>query len=133
MQLDKAAIRSYGFTLRRTKNPTSVCRQDYDSHIERLCKLPGVTLHDYVFETEGGLHSHGIFIIPVKTDFKRFRFRGWHIHLSELNEGHLWDLYLNKHQPELTTDLQDDSEEERKTTNLIHRLTRYSLIPPSDV
>lgn len=106
MELQKAQVRTYGFTLRKTKLPAN--QNDYIKHLARLSKLPGVAVESYVFEYEAGLHSHGIMSIPSGTDFKRFRFRGWNIKLEELWDPQQWVIYMNKHQDMIEDDCISD-------------------------
>lgn len=102
MELLKASVRTYGFTLRKTKLPAA--QEDYIKHLARLSTIPGCNVESYVFEYEAGLHSHGIITIPAKTDFKRFRFRGWNIQLEELWDPQQWVIYMNKHQHDTLSD-----------------------------
>jgi len=109
MEIEKSKFKSYGFTLRRTTNPGAVDIYDYKKHLERL---PWHSYSNVVYEYKSGLHAHGVAVILRATDLKRFRFRGWHLHLVELWDPQQWDLYLNKDQSEPTPDMVDTPKEE---------------------
>lgn len=108
MEILKTAVKTYGYTIRRTKDPTNADEAMYLSHIDRLNKLPGVVIEGKpVFENTKGLHCHGVIMIPKALDLKRFRFRGWHIFLEELYDPQGWYQYLTKESKELPLDMID--------------------------
>lgn len=108
MEVKKTVLKSYGYTVRRTKDPANVDEAMYMTHIERLGRLPGVVVEGRpIFERKAGLHCHGVIVIPKALDLKRFRFRGWHIHLEEIYDPQGWYQYLTKEQEELPIDLID--------------------------
>lgn len=108
MEIQKSQVRSYGYTLRKVKDPGAVTRDMYAKHIERLSKLQGVSFEGVpVYELASGLHCHGVVRIPKGLDTKRLRFRGWHFKLEELYDPQGWYLYLNKGQEDLLPDMID--------------------------
>lgn len=103
MEIQKSKLKPYGFTLRKTKL-VNVEEDTYRSHMDRL---PWELYCDVAFETESGLHCHGVCYIPRAVDMKRFRFRGWKLHLEELYDPQQWMIYCNKHQETPTPDMTD--------------------------
>lgn len=113
MELQKSVVRSYGYTLRKVKDPQKAGQEDYFNHVKRIEKLPGVSFEGMpVFENSSGLHCHGVVRISKGLDLKRFRFRGWHMKLVELYDPQGWYQYLNKDQDELLPDMIDPPDDE---------------------
>jgi len=89
----------FAFTLRRTNLKNGMpTQEDYQVHVENLIRSTDVKVTNYVYERTGGLHMHGIFQIPKKFNLKRFRIRGWKMHLEEIYDYDGWKRYMAKEQ-----------------------------------
>lgn len=97
-KLEKADVKSYGFTL----HMKDADEQKYVAILETIKKIPHIKLVDYVFETAeiSKLHVHGIIQHDSGYRFpqKRFRFPRIHIHLVEIYDAQGWNIYLMKQQ-----------------------------------
>lgn len=108
MEIEKSKFKTYSFTIRKVK----LVSVDKDTYMKHLARLPFSKTENIVFEYTGGLHMHGIGVIPNSLDKKRFRFRGWHIYLKELWDRQGWEMYLKKDDDEPDPediDVKDDS------------------------
>lgn len=108
MEILRSKVKSYGFTLRKTKL-IDVDEATYRKHMDRL---PWELYCDVEFENDGGLHCHGVAYVNKGVDMKRFRFRGWRLQLEELYDPIQWTIYCNKHQDKPTPDMVDTPKEE---------------------
>jgi len=92
----------YAFTLRKTsvrKNPAT--REAYCDHITRIFSANGLETKDYAFELESGLHVHGVvraFPLIKEQDYKKFRVRGWRVHIVPIYDMKGWHSYYMKNQ-----------------------------------
>jgi len=96
-------------------------------------RLPWELYCDVAFETEAGLHCHGVAYIPRGVDLKRFRFRGWKIHFEELYDPQQWMIYCNKHQEAPTVDMVDtpiDEDFKPPTKRMFNKLNGDQFKPP---
>lgn len=94
----------FAFTLRKTtvkKKPATA--DDYIAHIKRIFTNNDLKVYDYGFEPEGGLHCHGA--VELKDPYikvqKKFRIRGWRLHLVPLYDMRGWVSYYNKNSKQL--------------------------------
>lgn len=88
----------YAFTLRKVTNAQKSNKADYITKFEKFKKM-GIQITDYTFEknhTNTGIHSHGVMQVPKSFSMKRFRTRGWHIHLDEIKDHAGWLAYITK-------------------------------------
>lgn len=105
-EINQSNITSFAFTLRKTKLPVS--KDDYVDRLHKIEKL-GLSISDYVYEDEGGLHVHGVIEIPKDFNTVRLRMRGWRIQLDELYDMVGWITYMTKTN---CLELKDNPEEE---------------------
>lgn len=96
-------LRPYAFTLRKTKNPEVNTKGHYVNHIAKLSRK-GLTFKENIFEVKGGLHMHGVVLIPDAFNMKTLKIRGWHLFLKEIFDPVGWQRYMLKEQVEETPD-----------------------------
>lgn len=108
MEILKSKLKPYGFTLKKT----SKVNLNEEAYVAHMARLPWELYCDVAYETEGGLHCHGVAYVPRAVAMKRFNFRGWHIHFEELYDPQQWMIYCNKHQAAPTIDMTDTPIEE---------------------
>jgi len=92
-------LHDYAFTLRKTTTKKATPTEKvYQDHIERIFTKNGVNIIDYGFEEERGLHVHGVCQFTekdLKTQ-KKFRIRGWRLHLTPIFDMKGWMTYYSK-------------------------------------
>ena len=119
---------SWAFTLRKTStkkgNPT---QGDYDDHIIKLIANTEVSQTKWCFERKGGLHMHGILEIPRFFNMKRFRVRGWKMHLEEIYDLIGWHAYMAKEQ--LIKIHEDELSEQEHPVHRLRRSLFKTAIP----
>lgn len=97
--IERAEYRQWSFTLRRTNLKMGLPTEEvYNVHIENRLRNTDVKLEEHVFEQTGGLHMHGILSIPKWFNMKKFRIRGWKMHLEEIWDVNGWRAYMAKEQ-----------------------------------
>lgn len=90
---------SWAFTLRKTSTKKGQPTQEnYHDHIIKLIADTPVSQTKWCFERKGGLHMHGVLVIPRGYNMLKFRVRGWKIHLEEIYDLIGWHAYMAKEQ-----------------------------------
>jgi len=92
-------FQDYAFTLRKTKTrKVTPTEATYKDHIERIFTKNDLIVYDYGFETERGLHVHGVVELkgPFLNNTRRLKFRGWNLHLTPITDMQGWIRYYNK-------------------------------------
>lgn len=100
MILQRSTTIPFSFTLRKSTNVAKSTEKDYMYKFDKF-KDMGIELTNYVFEknhANAGIHMHGTVSVPKKFNMKRFRTRGWHMHLTEIYDKGGWDQYCSKEQ-----------------------------------
>lgn len=117
LQITKSDTRLYAITVRKTSKPETVSAVHYETYLQNLHENLNVTIYEYVYEHEAGLHIHGIIEIPRGLNLNRFRTRGYRVHLEELYNRAGWLRYINKHV--LPEDDQDDGSDPDPENNKV--------------
>lgn len=117
-----SSSRQWAFTCRRTTSPAIVTREQYVNHLQTLTDKMSCKIIDFVFETTGGLHMHGIIEIPKAIDPIRFRVRGWHWYMEELYNEDGWRYYMLKEQR-----VKHENEQYQKQQDAIRALIQASM------
>lgn len=119
LSITKSSTRLYAITVRKTSKPDLVTAAHYESYLQNLSENLNVSIFEYVYEHEGGLHIHGIIEIPRGLNLNRFRTRGYHVHLEEMYNRDGWLKYINKHV--LSEVDQDDGSDPDPENNKVYK------------
>lgn len=93
LEIQESETVPFAFTLRKTKQPVS--KADYEAKLGKINAL-GCNVTDHVYESEAGLHCHGVIQIPKDFNKIKLRTRGWRMYLEELYDYAGWLSYMTK-------------------------------------
>lgn len=95
--LERSKTLPFAITIRRTAKNKPIDEALYTAFVSYLEERLGCEFQYLSFEKEAGLHLHAVVNVPKIIPLKRFRVRGWHVHMVEIHNEEGWLRYIRKY------------------------------------